>query len=182
MNDARRAALLAELVRDLRAHGSWTGETHVQKTAYFLQELLEVPLDLRFSLYKFGPFSFDLRDQLIEMRGLDQLELESQPRPYGPKLSVSDGADQLKTRFPKTLRRYDEALKFMTSEVGSIGVGPLEQLATALMVTREMADASVDHRAQQLHRYKGHVPIEQARSAVERVDALIERAESVRAF
>lgn len=178
MNEARRAALLAELVRKLRANGSWAGETHVQKTAYFLQEMLGVPLGLRFSLYKFGPYSFDLRDQLVEMRGLDQLQLEPQPRPYGPKLRVGQGAEQLKTRFPKTLRRYDDALGFVARQIGPLGVGPLERLATALMVSRELPGASVDERAERLNAYKAHVAIQHAHDAVERVDALTEQVQT----
>ncbi len=181
MKEARRAALIAELVRKLRVRDSWAGETHVQKTSYFLQEMLDVPLDLRFTLYKYGPFSFDLRDQLTEMRGLDQLELEPQPRPYGPKLAVGDGAEQLRTRFPKTLNRYDEALNFVAEEIGAMGVGPLERLATALMVTKELPGADAEERAERLHRYKAHVSMEQAREAVERVDTLIDEAEMVKA-
>lgn len=172
MTESRRAALIAELVRKLRAHGSWAGETHVQKTAYFLQELLGVPLDLQFSLYKFGPFSFELRDLLAQMRGLHQLDLEPQPRPYGPKLAVGDSAAQLRTRFPKTLRRYDDQLEFVAEHVGPLGVGSLERLATALMVTREDPNANVEQRVTRLTSYKPHVTVEQATEAVSRVDQL----------
>lgn len=180
MKEAPRAALIAELVRKLRDRDSWAGETHVQKTSYFLQEMMKVPLELRFTLYKFGPFSFDLRDQLTEMRSLDQLALEPQPRPYGPKLTVGNGVEQLRTRFPKTLRRYDGALEFVADEIGVMGVGPLERLATALMVSRELPGAPVEERAQQLHRYKAHVGMEQAREAVLRVDGLRDQAEVIK--
>ncbi len=176
MTEARRAALVAELVRKLRENGSWTGETHVQKTAYFLQEMLGVPLGFRFSLYKYGPFSFDLRDQLTEMRGLDQLELEPQPRPYGPKLAAGLGADQLRTRFPKTVRRHSPALTFVAQEIGPLGVESLERLATALMVAKEAPSADRDERAGLLHGYKPHVSLEQARQAVDTVEELNDKA------
>ncbi len=176
MKEARRGALIAELVRQLRANGSWAGETHVQKTAYFLQHLFGVPLGLRFTLYKYGPFSFELRDQLNEMRGLDQLELEPQGYPYGPKLAPGPGATQLGTRFPKTLRQYGGALHFVSSEIGPLSVGSLERLATALMVTEELPGANVDERAQRLHQYKPHVSLEEARDAVSKVDRLAKRA------
>lgn len=172
MTDARRAALIAELIRKLRANGSWAGETHVQKTAYFLQEMLGVPLGFRFTLYKFGPFSFELRDLLAQMRGLQQLELEPQPRPYGPKLAVGESALQLRTRFPKTLRVHDRALEFVAREVGPLGVGSLERLATALMVTKEQPGTNPHQRAQALTAYKPHITLEQARDAVGTVDRL----------
>src|SRR6266508_496167 len=64
MKRLQRAALLTELVEQMRAHDSWCGETHLQKATYFLQELLDVEMDYDFVLYKHGPFSFDLRDEL----------------------------------------------------------------------------------------------------------------------
>jgi hypothetical protein len=172
MTEARRAALIAELVRKLRANDSWAGETHIQKTAYFLQELLGVPLGLRFSLYKFGPYSFELRDLLAQMRGLGQLELEQQPRPYGPKLRVGESAQQLQTRFPKTLKRHDDALEFVAREIGPLGVGSLERLATALMVTKEQPETTRHQRALALTGYKPHVSIEQALEAMTTVDSI----------
>lgn len=178
MTESRRAAIIAELVQKLRDNGSWAGETHVQKTTYFLQELLDVPLGLPYTLYKFGPFSFELRDLLSQMRGLDQLDLEPQPRPYGPKLVVGESAEQLRTRFPKTLRRYDEPLDFVASEIGHLGVGPLERLATALLVTREKPTAGLDERVVALTDYKPHVGPELARAALIRVGELEAMASS----
>lgn len=177
MTDAQRAAVIAELVRKLRAAGSWTGETHVQKTAYFLQELLGVPLELDFALYKYGPFSFELRDQLAEMRDLEQLQLEPQPYPYGPKFDVGPGADQLHTRFPKTIQRHGASIDFVAREVGPMGVEGLERIATALMVTKELSPgASIDDRAARLNEHKQHVGIEQAREAIQHVAQLEEQA------
>jgi hypothetical protein len=49
MNRLQRAALLTTLADKLRDAGSWCGETHLQKAAYLLQTLLQVPLG--FSLY-----------------------------------------------------------------------------------------------------------------------------------
>ena len=59
MDRLRRAAILTQLVGNLRREGSWCGETHVQKATFFLQELMEVPLGFNFVLNKHGPFSFD---------------------------------------------------------------------------------------------------------------------------
>lgn len=60
MERLNRAAVLLNLVETLRSKGSWASETHFQKAAYFLQELLRVPLEFEFILYKHGPFSFGL--------------------------------------------------------------------------------------------------------------------------
>ena len=62
MKKSQRDAVLLSLVGEMINKGSWCGETHIQKAAYFLQVLLEVPLEFDFILYKHGPFSFDLSD------------------------------------------------------------------------------------------------------------------------
>ena len=50
------------LVEEMRRQGSWSGETHLQKGTYLLKHLVGVPLQYKFTLYKHGPFSFQLRD------------------------------------------------------------------------------------------------------------------------
>lgn len=85
MNRLKKDALLCELADQLRHSGSWCGETHVQKATYFLQELRRVPLEFEFVLYRHGPFSFDLRDELTAMRADGFLDL-SERGPYGPSL------------------------------------------------------------------------------------------------
>jgi uncharacterized protein YwgA len=174
MTPSRVSLLLAVLIDKMRAHESWAGETHLQKSVYFLQTMLGVPTGFKFTLYKFGPFSFDLRDKLAEMRTSGQVELLPQRPPYGPRLETGPGAAQLHKRFPKTLRTYEGQLEYIAAHLGGLGVGSLERLATALLVTDESPEASVDERAEQLNAYKPHVPIEAARDAVNRVDEMRE--------
>ena len=64
MTRLQRVAVLTKLTEKLHESGSWCGETHLQKAAYFLQELFNVLLVYEFILYKHGPFSFALRDEL----------------------------------------------------------------------------------------------------------------------
>jgi uncharacterized protein YwgA len=182
MTPSRVSLLLAVLTEKLRAHDSWAGETHLQKAVYFLQTMLGVPTGFKFTLYKYGPFSFDLRDKLTEMRGSGQLELLVQPAPYGPQLQVGPGADQLRKRFPKTLRGHEPRLEFIAGRLGGLGVGALERLATALLVTEEAPEATVEERAEQLHAYKPHVKLDAARRAVEQVDKMVEEARELGLF
>jgi hypothetical protein len=58
MQRIEQSGLIAVLADSLRKRGSWAGETHIQKAGYLLQELLGVPLNMKFILYKHGPFSF----------------------------------------------------------------------------------------------------------------------------
>jgi hypothetical protein len=71
---------------------------------------------LEFVLYHHGPFSFDLRDELTDLRASGVLEVVPQSRPYGPRLRTADRAEQLRRRFPKTLHQYSDQLDFVAQE------------------------------------------------------------------
>ncbi len=85
MNRLQRAAILSTLAEELLEIGSWCGETHLQKATFFLQHMLKVPTEWDFVLYRYGPFSFELRDELTAMRADQLLELIPM-QPYGPRL------------------------------------------------------------------------------------------------
>src|SRR5437773_6101487 len=107
MTKGKKTAIVAALTHRLRSRGSWCGETHIQKATYFLQELLQVHTGFEFILYKHGPFSFDLRDTITEMRADGVLEIHQQPYPYGPSLIVSEQQfAEIQRRFPNTLSKY----------------------------------------------------------------------------
>lgn len=177
MDTIPRIVLLSALAEELRAQGSWCGETHLQKAVYLLQEAARVPLGFDFILYKHGPFSFDLRGQLTLMRADDFLEMVPQEYPYGPRLLPSNASVELRRRFRKTLARHEEQIRFVAESLGSRRVSELERLATALYVSRKMGVAAdVESRAERLHALKSHIPIEQARHAVAQADQLLQDA------
>jgi len=83
-NKLKRYAVVTLLVEKLNKHGSWCGETHIQKAMYFLKELFPEIVDYSFMLYKYGPFSFELRDDIGIM--VTEGILDVVPMfPYGPK-------------------------------------------------------------------------------------------------
>jgi uncharacterized protein YwgA len=176
MDRLKRAAVLTRLIERLRTHGSWCGETHVQKSAFFLQDLMKVPLEFDFILYKHGPFSFDLRDDLTGLRADELIRLEPQ-WPYGPQIMSTDRSEHIQRIFSKTLDKYDGRISFIAEKLGYKGVADLEQLATALFVTqREEANASVAERSKKLTALKPHISAESARAAVEEVDCIVKEA------
>lgn len=177
MSRLSQDAILIGLARRLYERGSWTGETHIQKSAYLLRELMDVDFDFDFILYKHGPFSFELRDELTEMRADKLLERQAQEPPFGPRLVVTQRGEELERRFEKTMARYAPKLDWITDQLGASGVAELERLATAVWVTRQDEQASEQERAKVLHKLKPHVSIEDAEAAVQRVDKL--KAEAV---
>ncbi|CAG0962907.1 hypothetical protein METP2_00910 [Methanosarcinales archaeon] len=180
MKRLQRDAVILSLIENLRAKGSWCGETHIQKATYFIQELLGVPLEFEFVLYKHGPYSFDLSDELTAMRADALLKLQPQPYPYGPSFSHTIGSKLIKKRYPKTLKKYNPMVRFIADKLGDKGVTELERLATALYVTREInIDNSIESRAQCIHKLKPHVSLDEARDAIRAVDIFIEESGDV---
>ena len=176
MDRLSRAAVLTRLIEQLRRKGSWCGETHVQKATLFLQGLMLVPLGYDFILYKHGPFSFDLRDELTSLRADELVRLEPQ-RGYGPRIATTDRSEYIQGLYSKTLEKYDDRISFVTQRLGSKGVTDLERLATAFYVTdNSVSDASIDERATKLTALKPHIGPDDAAAAITEVDQIIEQS------
>jgi hypothetical protein len=176
MKRSQRAAVLTLLNREMLQKGSWAGETHIQKATFFLQDLMGVELGFDFVLYRHGPFSFDLRDELSSMRGDDLVSLVVRHEGYGPTFVPTEFSEVFLGRFPKTQARYRKQIEFISAELGQMGVADLEKLATAFFLTKRGSNESVENRARELVELKPHISLPDARIACRQVDSLIERA------
>lgn len=172
MERLKKAAIVTSLIERLRERGSWCGETHIQKATLFLQDMLKVPTDFDYILYRHGPFSFDLRDELTALRGDEILKIEPQSPPYGPKIGVTERAAYIQGLFRKTLADYNPRVDFVADQLGAKGVSELERLATALWVTRNHASMPVADRAVGVTNLKPHIEISEAEAAIRTVDTM----------
>lgn len=176
MDRLRDAAVLTHLIDLLRTRGSWAGETHLQKAVYLAKELLDVPFEFGYMLYKHGPFSFELRDELSALVADDFIRLEPQAPPYGPRFVTTTQASQLQKTYSRTLTKWAPRLEFVASHLGGRGVKELEKLATAVFASHEFPNSSVSHRAKTLSEIKPHISIDEAKSAIHEADAILEEA------
>jgi hypothetical protein len=181
MKRLQRAALLTELVEQMHDHDSWCGETHLQKATFFLQELLDVDLGYDFVVYKHGPFSFDLRDELAGFASDKLIRYQPQVPPYGPRITVTGEGEKVQTIYPKTLARHADKIGFVAEKLDARGVIDLERLATALYVTLDAPQASAETRADMLRQLKPHIPEPAALRAVREVDQIRAEAEAIAA-
>lgn len=170
MNKSRQAAIVVALSENLQSNGSWCGETHVQKSTYFLQKMAKVPLSFEFVMYKHGPFSFDLRDELAALRADGLLELETRPYPYGPTLVATEVGRDLERRYRKTLEKTMARVALVARQLGGKRASELEQLATALYVKDSEPDLDANECARRVTEYKSHVDLNSARTAVREVE------------
>jgi uncharacterized protein YwgA len=166
MNRMKRIVLLSKLTGEIHQRGSWTGETHLQKAVFMLEELTGVPLDFSFILYRHGPFSFDLREELNRLRADGLIMLVPQPAPYGPSFHLTDAVESLEGRFQKTLAAFAPQVSFIAGLVGSKSAAELERLGTALLLLRRSPDEDDNRLAEQLNELKPHVSVPQALDAL----------------
>jgi hypothetical protein len=170
MKPFEQAVVVLRLAEALKERGSWGGETHIQKSGYFLQEMLGVPTGFEFILYKHGPFSFDLRSALTMMEAEDLIAWEPR-RPYGPTLVRGNDADYLDRHYGLVGARYSRQVDLVADRLSGKGVRELEKLATALFVTREGSEVS--KRAARIVELKPHIALAEALEAVQTVDGWV---------
>ncbi len=175
MHNLLRRAILTELCDRLSQYGSWCGETHLQKAVYFLQEVLSLPTRFDFVLYKHGPFSFDLRDELSSLRAYGLLNVRPRPFPYGPSLETTEASRRLRKALSRTLETHIPKIDKLCRAFRDRTAGDLEKLATVLYVRRTEGEKDEERIAKRVHELKPHIPIDDARSAVEEFNALVEQ-------
>ncbi|MCV2490816.1 hypothetical protein OF117_15780 [Geodermatophilus sp. YIM 151500] len=166
MKRLARAAVLSALADGLHERNSWTGETHLQKATFFLQEALGVPFEYDFILYKHGPFSFALRDELNSLEADRFIEVKPQRYPYGPRLETTHIGKALQAKFPRTMEMHRAAVDQVADFVRDRGVGELERLGTALLLIKENPNAHDEKLAELMTGIKPHVSLPEALTAV----------------
>jgi uncharacterized protein YwgA len=179
MNELRQSAILLSLIEHLRSRGGWCGETHIQKTTYFLQELMGVPLDFDFKIYKYGPYSFDLKDTLISMRADSMLGLIPND-PYGATLVPGKLIEQVKNRFPKTLEQFESQITFVANKLSDKKVAELEAISTALFIQQNEEMKSIKRLTQRLLELKPHIKEDFANKAVTELQNIITESQNYR--
>jgi len=176
MKRLQRAAIIVSLVEKLKDDGSWCGETNIQKAMYFLKEMMHIPLDFEFILYRHGPYSFDLKEELTALRADSILELKSSNPEYGPRYIPGSMRDYVLNCFPKTIKRYSKKIEFVSSHLGEKGVVDLERLATALYVNVEKPEQGQENRAKRITEFKPHIAFMDSLEAVKQVDQMANEA------
>ena len=140
---------------------------------------MDVDLGLDYVLYKHGPFSFDLREELTSIRADGWPTAVPQP-PYGPTLKATDPSRRLRTERSAFLDTERPAISFVATQFGAKGIAELERLSTALWVTQEqprLDDAAV---AEEIRRLKPHIGAPEAAKAVTEVHTMRQEAERLK--
>jgi uncharacterized protein YwgA len=162
MTTTKEMVLIGGIARSLAKHGSWCGETHIQKTAFIAKHAFKVALESDFVLYKHGPYSFDLNKSLSHMIARGVLRLETNPG-YGPLNEKFWEA--LNNSAENIFSRYSDNIEKACTVLGSKNVAELERVSTAFYLIDEDPEISDDDGAQKLSQLKPHIQADLARAA-----------------
>lgn len=167
-------AAIYDLIGALRAKQNWCGETHVQKSIFFLEELGNRSLGYDFILYKHGPYSFDLNEDLAGMGALRFIDEEIVNPNYGPRLKQNREVEpMLHNHFGQKSKSVKPVADFVVSKLADYGVATLERLATALYFTKKEPIEGVEARARKINEVKPHISMTLALDAVKNVDQIL---------
>lgn len=175
----QRAAVLCRLAKRLREAGSWSGETHLQKAAFLLEEGRGCPLGYGFVLYKYGPFSVDVREELDDLQAEGFVRLEPQGYPYGSRIGVAERGEQLLNQYSGFLDQHENEIDEIVDFLGSRGVSALERLTTAVHLVKEDPEEGDEALAEELRRVKPHVSGPAAADAIKRARGFLDQKQSV---
>ena len=166
-----RWAVVAKVIEEMKNQGGWAGETHVQKTVFFLQKMMGIPTFYKFVLYKHGPYSFELHDDLGAMRAHLVIDISPRGR-YGPSFELGELGLSVIEQGTEHVSRYREQLQFMVGHVGTHDIRILERYSTALYVRSSYPDADEVWVRDKITELKPHISAEDALEAVSAVNAI----------
>jgi hypothetical protein len=176
----QRQTVIYCLIEALRSKGNWCGATHIQKTMFFLDELSEHALGYKFIMYKHGPFSFQLSEDLSIMDARRYIEDEIININYGSRLKTNPTVQKmLMEQFGELAAKVRDVMSFVVSKLADAGVVTLERLGTALYFTRKENIDDPETRARRIHEEKPHITETQALEAVRKVDAILAEWEQI---
>lgn len=135
----------------------------------------DAPISAPFRIYYYGPFSFDLRETLSTMEGLDVVQ--TVPHEWGATYRIGRRYGQVRDNFPKTMQQLELAIDWVMRELAPLSVKELEPLATALFLKREQTDSNDERLVARLREIKPHVSVDAARATLQNVGGwMAERA------
>lgn len=161
--DFHSHALIVAMIETLRSQGSRTGTTPIIK-GLFLAKASGLASPFAHFLYKHGPYSTDIEDNLDQLKSYSAIEVEPAFDGYGVKFSPGVNASFVKRQASLSADEQatiDKVCRFIRQK----NVGQLERLATAAWIRTEEGISDPDEVALRLNELKPHVSLSDAREA-----------------
>ncbi len=158
LTESLRLSLPSVLAENLNGQSPQFGKTVFMKLAYLLQEVYKVPLEYRFTLYTYGPYSTEVLADLdrAKLRGWVNVNFVDNDGGFritpGSRASGTAGTDEV-------LSNYQCQINQLVETFGQFRAKDLELRTTIIYVSNmmEVSDKSAtDEVAKAVHQLKPH--------------------------
>ena len=123
MEGKQRLAILWKLIYLLQD----TGKIKLQKLVYFLQEVKRVPLGYSYRLHHYGPYSFDLENDVADLMSKGYVKVTADPEGYGYHVQVENEAPD---NIDEQAAQYIDDVQALLHDFGEKDRPTLELMAT----------------------------------------------------
>ena len=138
MDESLRRSIMLDLVHRLDSQGIRVTMTSLQKLPYFLQQVLGVPLGLRFVMHYYGPYSSDLAHSIDAMAATGTISIVRDPDGFGYWVHTTRREDsaEILADTEEARAKYEVQLDSLVSTMGRLSLDDLELLSTSHFVRK----------------------------------------------
>ncbi|MDI3498116.1 hypothetical protein [Archaeoglobus sp.] len=147
MTDIKKDDLILYVVKKLNEVGSWAGNTHIQKIIYLAQSASNSDL-YDFALYHYGPYSFELREDVDFLTISNYLERDVDEFGYHYRLS--------RPLEPSIPTEMQEKIDKIVKVFGKAPTTLLELITTVDFVARKHPTKNEDEIVDTVRQIKPH--------------------------
>ncbi len=169
MEEKDRVNFICFLLDALKDKNGWAGMTHLQQGCYIAQRMLGVPLDYKFIQYTYGPYAFDLRDEVRMLRDHFILIQGFPPVGYGCSYDFYEDVEKW-VEAKKDNCKFKDEINFIAGWFLDKPAGILVALAAAYMINEKYPDAGREERIKKLIAWKPFMTEPEAISCFEDVE------------
>ncbi len=178
MEEKDRVNFICFLLGALKDKNGWAGMIHLQKGCYIAQEMLGVPLDYKFIQCVYGPYAFDLRDEVRMLN--DKFILSKSFPPVGYEYAYDFYEDVEKwVEANRDNYKFKDEINFIAGWFLDKKIGRLEKLAAAYMINEKYPDAEREERMKKLIGWKPFMTELQAKESFDEVEVKVKELEEV---
>jgi hypothetical protein len=153
MSEIRSLILILQFVRELEKVGSFAGETHIQKGLFFAQSMYGVHTGFKFVPYRYGPFSFEIRQALNDLQAMGLLTVIPDPNGYGVHYAITERGKKWLKMLEGSIRDEAETLRKVAEKFGRRTAKELELLATIQFVRRYLDEKGEGDKEKEIVSY-----------------------------
>ena len=164
-----RVEFICFLLDALKGKNGWAGMVHLQKGCYIAQRMLGVPLDYKFIQYVYGPYAFDLSDEIYLINDKFILSQGFPPVSYGVSYDLYEDIEKY-VEANRDNYKFKDEINFIAGWFLKKKIGRLEKLAAAYMINEKYPDAGLEERIKKLVGWKPFMTEPEAISCFEDVE------------